>query len=101
MDWHTIDVERYLGEGSNGKQYADPVPFECTVAENTVTTVTPGGNMLGTQTTIAYRVELRDQINVGSLVTLPSGRHAEVIANGIPDAPGVFADLNVGVAVVS
>lgn len=94
LDWHTVQVRKFAGNGSNGPRYTASAPLACTVNEQTTTTVGPQGNITATTTTITVRPELADQVNEGALVTLPSGREAEVTAmGGATDLPGEFADL--------
>lgn len=98
---HTVTVRRFTGQGSNGPRYAAGVPMRCTVNEQTTVTVSAAGNVTGTVTTIAYLPELAGMINQGSLVTLPSGREAEVISNQVTTDVGPITGINAGIAVLS
>jgi hypothetical protein len=75
--------------------------MQCTVNEQTTITVSAAGNVTGTVTTIAYLPELAGIINQGSLVTLPSGREAEVISNQVATDVGPITGMNAGIAVLS
>jgi hypothetical protein len=98
---HTVVVRRLLGQGSSGPRYAAAADLPCTVNEQQQITVSAAGNVTGTVTTIAYRVEYAALINVGSLVTLPSGREAEVVSNQVTTDVGPITNMNAGIAVVS
>ena len=60
----------------------------CTVNEQTTVTVSSAGNVTGTTATMVYRPEHAGKINAGSLVTLPSGREAEVVSCSWPPVAG-------------
>lgn len=98
---HTVMVRRLIGQGSNGPRYSAATELACTVNEQTTITVSAGGNVTGTVTTIAYRPEYAGLINQGSLVTLPSGRDAEVVSNQVTTDVGPITGMNAGIAVCS
>jgi hypothetical protein len=98
---HTVMVRRFIGQGSSGPRYAGATELPCTVNEQTTVTVSAAGNVTGTVTTVAYRPEYGARINVGSLVTLPSGREAEVISNQVTTDVGPITGMNAGIAVLS
>lgn len=101
LDWHTVTVRRFLGEGSNGPRYSAPITLPCTLNEQTTVTVSAAGNVTGTTATLVYRVEHADKINPGALVTLPSGREAEVVSAQLATGGGPVTGLDTGVAVLS
>lgn len=98
---HTVALSRRLADGPTGPAYSAPAPFVCTVVEDTQATVGPNGTVIGTVTTMAYDYDTADRVNIGSRVTLPSGRVAEVISVSTSDGPGPFDGLAAGIAVLS
>lgn len=98
---HTVMVRKRLPDGPLGPTYDTPAEFVCTINENTSVTVNADGNVTGTVTTMAYDVDQADKVGTGALVTLPSGREAEVISVQMSSGPGVFTGLAAAVAVLS
>lgn len=101
LDWHTVTVRKLLGSGSSGPRYAAAVSLPCTVNEQTTIVVSAAGNVTGTVATVIYRPENADRINAGSLVTLPSGREAEVVSAQVATGGGPIVGMDTGVAVLS
>lgn len=85
---HDVLVKRKTGEGAYGPSYAAGVTYTGFVVDKIQTVRGADGNETVSSTTLALPWSVAD-IPPGSLVTLPSGREAEVITFARADAGGV------------
>lgn len=84
---HTVTVEPFVGNSSNGPLYGAPAQVRCFVLEKTRVVRNPSGEEVTSSTTVYAR--LATVCPAKSRVTLPSGRTSTVIDAVRQDSGGL------------
>lgn len=82
---HTVTVQTLTGSGGMGDTYTDPAPLACFVDDKRRLVRSGSGEEVVSETTV-YAPAGTTVLTAESLVTLPSGRVATVIALSILDS---------------
>jgi hypothetical protein len=80
LNWHTVRVEPYLGESSNGSVFGPPQTVTGTVVERIETVLGAGGQDTISTATISTLPEMLGVFVSQSIVILPSGRLTRVVS---------------------
>lgn len=98
---HTVSVETYLGSGSFGDVYADPVSVDCWVDDAVKLVNNTQGEQVVSNSTVYAPTDAASsesatagQFAPGSKVTMPSGHVGFVIRCGVFDSGALDMELD-------